>query len=202
MRVLMWKRLGLDGPLRRRVNGRRTRVCRLYRTWLNMCTRTSNYPSWKRNRNAKYYEGVTMCDEWRHSFEAFWFWAWLNGYRDDLTIDRIDGTKGYCPENCRWATRSEQSRNRRYSEAFREAVRRNIAKARRRKAELRGNATLRNIQTQAAPTGSMSSETPRVYSRWLLEAASPEIGFPYPMGKTFPITIWLRRHDTICGVNH
>jgi hypothetical protein len=59
-----------------------------------------------------------MCDEWRCSFAAFWFWAWLNGYRDDLTIDRIDGSKGYCPENCRWATRSEQNRNRRYSEAL------------------------------------------------------------------------------------
>ena len=95
-----------------------------------MCVRTSDQPAWKKGRYAKYYEGVTMCDEWRHSFVAFWFWAWLNGYRDDLTIDRIDGSKGYCPENCRWATYSEQNRNRRYSEAFREAVRRNLAKAR------------------------------------------------------------------------
>lgn len=46
---------------------------------------------------------------------AFWFWAMLTGYRDDLTIDRIDWRKGYCHENCRWATRAEQNRNRHWS---------------------------------------------------------------------------------------
>ena len=132
MKIPTWKILGLAQPLRVWVNGRRTITCRLYRIWEGIGKRTSNRPSWKRFRCAKYYEGVTMCDEWRCSFAVFWFWAWLNGYRDDLTIDRIDGRKGYCPENCRWATRSEQNRNRRYSEAFREAARRNLAKARAR----------------------------------------------------------------------
>ena len=130
MKTPTWKILGLAQPLRVMVNGRLVYTCRLHRIWQNMCMRTSSRLSWKKDRHAKYYEGVTMCDEWRCSFAAFWFWAWLNGYRDDLTIDRIDGSKGYCPENCRWATRSEQNRNRRYSEAFREAVRRNLAKAR------------------------------------------------------------------------
>ena len=130
MKTPTWKILGLAQPLYVKANGRQIQTCRLHWIWSKMCMRTSSRPSWKKGRNAKYYEGVTMCDEWRFSFAAFWFWAWLNGYRDDLTIDRIDGSKGYCPENCRWATRTEQNRNRRYSEAFREAARRNLAKAR------------------------------------------------------------------------
>lgn len=54
-------------------------------------------------------KGITVCEEWTSSFEAF--------YRDmgepppGLTLDRKDTSKGYSKENCRWATRAEQSRN-------------------------------------------------------------------------------------------
>lgn len=58
--------------------------------------------------------GITICDEWKNEGGAqnFYNWAIANGYDDKLTIDRIDGTSGYSPKNCRWATISEQNRNR------------------------------------------------------------------------------------------
>ena len=42
---------------------------------------------------------------------TFCKWALENGYKDDLSIDRIDGCKGYFPDNCRWANAKEQGRN-------------------------------------------------------------------------------------------
>ena len=83
---------------------------RFYKKWNAMIRRcyNQNEPAYK------YYGelGIGVCDEWRHSPEKFIQWCEAT-YPDGekLSLDRIDGSKGYSPENCRWATQMQQVHN-------------------------------------------------------------------------------------------
>lgn len=80
---------------------------RLYGIWNGIRNRCGN----KRVAAYERYggRGIYVCDEWKE-FDAFMSWANASGYGDDLTIDRIDNDGNYCPENCQWITKSENSR--------------------------------------------------------------------------------------------
>lgn len=84
---------------------------RLYRVWDGMISRChrEKYHSYKRYGG----RGITVCDEWRNDFHAFYEWAIRNGYHEGLSIDRIDNDKGYSPDNCRWVTMKVQGNNKR-----------------------------------------------------------------------------------------
>lgn len=55
--------------------------------------------------------GIAICDEWLNNFLSFYNWSIQNGYKDGLTIDRIDGNNNYTPSNCRWINKKNQNRN-------------------------------------------------------------------------------------------
>lgn len=82
---------------------------RLYNTWLNMKQRCLN----KNNPRYSNYggKGVKICYEWLDDFTKFKDWAIGNGYRENLTIDRIDVDGDYEPANCRWISNNQQQNN-------------------------------------------------------------------------------------------
>lgn len=85
------------------------RNTRLYKIWCSMKERCNN----QNNKNYKNYgeKGIKVCKKWAKDFLEFYRWATNNGYKEGLTIDRINFSGDYEPENCRWVTTKQQNRN-------------------------------------------------------------------------------------------
>lgn len=85
---------------------------RLHRIWHSMYCRCY-YSSTNQYKNYGG-RGIKVCEEWKHmqGFINFYNWAMNNGYKENLTLDRINNDGNYEPSNCRWATKKEQSNHR------------------------------------------------------------------------------------------
>ena len=88
--------------------GKSNKKNRLYRLWEGIRSRVLG----SHHSNITYKKrGIDICNQWKYNFKAFEEWALSNGYKDDLTIDRIDIDGNYEPSNCRWITRKDNTRN-------------------------------------------------------------------------------------------
>lgn len=83
-----------------------TRIYRIYNGMKQRCLNPNN-PDYKHYGE----RGVKICQEWMDDFMSFYIWSMKNGYKDELSIDRINVDGNYEPNNCRWATAKEQSNN-------------------------------------------------------------------------------------------
>ena len=93
---------------------------KIYKVWHSMVSRC-----YKEKSNAfQLYggRGIKVCKSWKDDVNAFKEWAINNGYKEGLTIDRIDNNGNYEPSNCRWISLKENSRNRRKSKLDKQKV--------------------------------------------------------------------------------
>lgn len=88
---------------------------RIYTIWRNMRQRCTNESKPDYHRYGG--RGISICEEWS-DFEAFQKWSYANGYKDTLSIDRIDNNGNYTPDNCRWSDLYTQANNKRNNRKY------------------------------------------------------------------------------------
>lgn len=97
--------IGINGKYIEQTQWESQKICAIFNGMKSRCY----------NQNDKSYrwygnKGIKICNEWIDNPKSFEDWALSNGYTDGLTIDRINEDKDYCPENCRWITRSDNTK--------------------------------------------------------------------------------------------
>jgi len=82
---------------------------RLYQIWAAMKQRCYNVNS----DSYHYYggRGIKICSTWKDDYSSFKEWALKNGYKPYLTIHRIDNNGNYEPNNCRWISKSQNTKS-------------------------------------------------------------------------------------------
>ena len=85
-----------------------------YPTYAAMMERCGHFKGASERKLNNYRDrGIKVCELWQKSPQDFGDWLIAHGWRKGLQIDRIDNSKGYCPENCRVTTPKENLNNRR-----------------------------------------------------------------------------------------
>jgi hypothetical protein len=89
---------------------KKSKKYRIYAMWLDMRNRCYR-PGVHRYENYGG-RGIKVCEAWKKSFIKFKNWVIEHGYKDNLSIDRINNNGDYTPNNCRFVTNKENCRNR------------------------------------------------------------------------------------------